>query len=304
MQDHVTVFGGSGFIGRHLVRRLIERGTAVRVVARNVHGGLFDTGSSRPQWLAGSITDATTRSRAVEDTGAVVNLIGTTAAPDAETFFELHSVAPRELAAEARRAGVTRFVQISAMGVAEDAPALADRSKAAGEQAVRDAFPEATIVRPALVYGADDHFLTRFSAMVRGAPAVPLIGGGRTRFQPIHVADAADTLVNVLSTDEATGRTYGLAAGEVLTFRELIERLCAAIGRRPRLLTVPFPVARAVAALAQLLPRPPITVDQVRLLETDKLMTPEERTPQSVGVAPRTLAEFLISPEARLLLEG
>jgi NADH dehydrogenase len=303
MPEQVTVFGGSGFIGRHLVERLLERGASVRIVARHARQELFEQASTGPEWLTGDITEAVIREQAVEGTDAVVNLVGTTTAPNAEAFFELHREAPRRLAEAARRAGVDRFIQISAMGVAEDAPALADRSKAAGERAVREAFAGAIIVRPALVYGPDDHFLTRFAALVRSAPAIPLIGGGRTRFQPIHVADAAETLARLVAVEERPGPIVALGAAEVFSFRELIETLCAAIGRRPWLIPVPFTLARLGAALTERLPNPPLTLDQVRLLQTDKVIGPDEQTPAAVGVRSRTLGDFLKSAEARPLFE-
>lgn len=303
MQSRVTIFGGSGFIGRHLVRRLLDSGNPVRIVARRVRPELFAACPGRPEWLVGSLTDQSLRELAVDRSAAVVNLVGTTAARDADEFFELHCHAPRRLAVAARRAGVDRFIQISAMGVAPDAPALADRSKAAGEQAVREAFPDADILRPALVYGVDDHFLTRFAQMVNLSPVIPLIGGGRTRFQPIHVEDAAETIARVLESADGGGR-YGLGADEVLSFRALIESIGDALGRRPRLFGVPFPVAKLIARLTWILREPPLTLDQVRLLQTDKVMEPGDLGPRSVGIAPRSLESFLASPEARALLTG
>jgi uncharacterized protein YbjT (DUF2867 family) len=302
MHGRVTIFGGSGFIGRHLVWRLLESGTPVCIVARHIRRELFAGRPDLPEWLAGSLTDQEVRERAVEGTAAIVNLVGTTAARGADEFFELHCEAPRRLAEAAHRAGVGRFVQISAMGVAPDAPALADRSKAAGEQAIRETFPDADIVRPALVYGVGDHFLSRFLKMVRHAPAIPLIGGGCTRFQPIHVEDAAETIARILETANAGGQCYGLGADEIFSFRALIERLCDALDRRPWLVSLPFPVARLAAGLARILPEPPLTLDQVRLLQTDKLMEPTDLGPQTVGVAPRSLEAFLASAEAHALL--
>jgi uncharacterized protein YbjT (DUF2867 family) len=304
MQGRVTIFGGSGFIGRHLVWHLLESGTPVRIVARHMRQELFAARPNLPEWLAGSLTDQEVRERAVQGSAAIVNLVGTTAARGADAFFELHCEAPRRLAEAARRAGVSRFIQISAMGVASEAPALADRSKAAGEQAIRETFPDADIVRPALVYGVGDHFLSRFSQMVRHAPAIPLIGGGRTRFQPIHVEDAAETIARILESEDGGGRRYGLGADEVYSFRALIERLCDTLGHRPWLVNLPFAVAKLAVGLARMLPEPPLTLDQVRLLQTDKVMAAGDLRPQSVGVTPRSLQAYLAGTKAHALLAG
>ena len=291
MAPRVTFVGGTGFIGRELVARLIARGASVRVVTRHAPDGT--AAASAIDHIRGSIEDPATVERAVEGATAVVDLVGTTAAASPAAFYALHRDAPRQLAKAARSAGVARFVFTSAMGVTLDAPSLADRSKAEGEIAVREAFPGATIARPALVYGPDDHFFSRFIPLVRRAPAIPLIGAGRTRFQPMHVDDVAEAIARMIEVPEAIGSTYDLGADEVYALRELIERLCDALGRHPRLVPVPFGVAEAGARFTQWLPNAPLTADQVRLLMTDKVMSKGAETPVSLGVRPRTLDTFL-----------
>jgi NADH dehydrogenase len=207
----------------------------------------------------------------------------------------MHRDAPRRMAKAARRAGTERFVLVSAMGAAPDAPSAADRSKAAGEQAVREELADAIIVRPALVYGPHDHFFARLAPMVQRTAAIPLIGGGRTRFQPIHVEDLADALTRALDDPQAPGRDYDLGAEEVFDLRGLIKRLCEALGRRPWLVPVPF----ALAELAARLPRAPLTLDQVRLLRTDKVARPDAARPAALCVAPRRLAPFLAGYHSR-----
>ena len=285
----VTVVGGTGFIGRRLVEQL-ERRAVVRVVSRHADNAGF---AAQIERIGGSIESPSTIGRAVDGASAVVNLVGTTAARSERQFYTLHRDGPGRLARAAGVAGVRRFVHVSAMGISPDAPSLADRSKAAGEIAVREAFPDATLIRPALVYGPDDHFFTRFSALVRSAPAIPLIGGGRTRFQPMHVDDVAECMIRALDDPAAAGRTFELGGSEIFSFRELIERLCQTLGRQPRLVPVPFALAEALAYLTQWLPHAPMTVDQVRLLMTDKVIRDPQHAPAALGVRPRALETFL-----------
>jgi len=285
------VVGGNGFIGRRLVERLVDRGESVRVVSRRAEG---NGGSAlRIERVAGSIEDSATIRRAVEGASAVVNLVGTTAAKTKQQFYSLHRDSPARLAAAARDAGVKRLVHISAMGISLDAPSIADRSKAAGEHAVRDAFPDVNLIRPALVYGPGDHFFTRFAQLARSAPAIPLIGGGRTRFQPMHVDDVAEAIARVLEQPASARRAFELGAAEIFSFRELIERLCEAIGRRPWLVPIPFALAEAGAYLTQWLPHAPLTIDQVRLLKTDKVIRHPRSAPAALNMQPRPLDAFL-----------
>ncbi|HEX9275410.1 MAG TPA: complex I NDUFA9 subunit family protein [Casimicrobiaceae bacterium] len=291
MESKITVVGGTGFIGSRLVETLVGRGASVRIVSRHAER---DGRAAPPiERVSGSIEQQSTIDRAVEGASAVVNLIGTTAAKSEQAFYSLHRDVARRLAQAARDAGVKRFVHVSAMGIAPDAPSIADRSKAAGEIAVRQAFAEANLVRPALVYGPDDHFFARFAALVRSAPAIPLVGGGRTRFQPMHVYDVAEAMARMLERPDSAGRTFELGGSEIFSLRELIERLCRSMRRRPWLLSIPFPLAEAGAYLTQWLPHAPLTVDQVRLLKTDKVIGDPAGAPSALGVRPRPLEPFL-----------
>ena len=204
----------------------------------------------------------------------------------------MHVDGAARVARLAAAAGVARLVHVSALGVAEDAPSAADRTKARGEAAVRAAFPSATVVRPSLLYGPGDHFFARFAALARVSPVLPVIGGGRTLFQPMHVEDAVETFRLLLERPDTAGTVLALVGPETFTFRELLERMLEVMGLRRAIVPVPFPLAGALAAATGWLPAAPLTREEVRLLRTDKVAGGLP-TPAALGVAARPLAEGL-----------
>ncbi len=285
----VTVFGGSGFIGRHLVAQLVTSGARVRIAVRHSNR-LSD---HRPETVAADVLDDASVASAVDGASSVVNLVGILSQSGLHTYAAIHVKGARRVAVAARDAGVSRLIHVSALGATRTAPALSDRTKAEGEEVVRAAFPEATIIRPSLVFGRDDHFFTRLAEMARCSPILPLIGGGATKFQPAHVEDVAAAMVKVLERSDTAGRTYEFGGPEVYSFRELLERLLATVGWRRVLVSVPFPLAESSAAVLELLPAPPLTRDQVRLLKTDKINSGREPTLADLGVRPTDLRAFL-----------
>jgi NADH dehydrogenase len=294
----VTVFGGSGFIGRHLVPLLIDAGATVRVAARHPERARLSPSPAsfrRFHTVTADVLDDASVSAAVAGADAVINLVGIlTEARPRESYRAVHVEGARRVALAARDAGATRLLHFSALGANDRAPAESDRTKAAGEAAVRVAVPAATIIRPSLVYGPDDHFFNGFAAMARRSPVLPLIGGGRTRFQPIHVDDLARATARALWAAEAKGCTYELGGTRTYSFRQLIERLLEAIGRRRLLLSIPFPLAELQGfILERLLPHPPLTRDQVRLLKTDKIISGGEPTLADLGITPSALEVFV-----------
>jgi NADH dehydrogenase len=228
---------------------------------------------------------------AVADTQAVVNLVGI-GRERGQSFEEVHLEGAARIARLATAAGVVRLLHVSALGIAEDAPSAADRTKARGEEAVRAVFPSATIVRPSLVYGPGDHFFARFAAVARSSPVLPVIGGGRTLFQPMHVVDAVRTFLALLKPPDRAGLTFALVGPETFTFHELLERMLEVLGLRRAIVSVPFPVAGALAAATGWLPMAPLTPEEVRLLRTDKVAG-ELPTPAALGIAARPLSEGL-----------
>jgi len=209
MTGCITVFGGTGFIGRHLVALLLQSGEAVRLAVRHPHRIKLATGAtSSPEIVQADILDETSVGSAIVGADAVFNLVGILTETSTQTYHAIHVEGARRVALSAQRHGVRRMIHISALGASPTSPAISDRTKAEGEEAVRAAFPQATIVRPSLVFGEDDHFFSRFAAMIRSSPVLPLIGGGTTNFQPVFVGDTIAGLLELLKRPETAGRTY------------------------------------------------------------------------------------------------
>ena len=285
----VTVFGGSGFIGRHLTAQLVACGARVRIAARHADR------LSEPQMeaVAADVLDDGSVASAVSGASAVVNLVGILSESGRQSYAALHVEAARRIALAAKKAGALRLIHLSALGASRRAPALSDRTKAEGEEHVRAAFSEATIIRPSLVFGSDDHFFTGWAAMAQRSPVLPLIGGGATKFQPAHVDDVAAAMAKILKRSETAGKTYELGGPDVYSFKQLLELLLAAAGWRRVWLSIPFPLADMLAGILELLPAPPLTRDQVRLLQTDKIISGREPTFADLDVRPTDLHAFL-----------
>lgn len=279
MQNLVTVFGGSGFIGSQAVRQLARAGWRIRVAVRNPNLGyrmrlLGDVGQI--DVVQANVRNPASIQRALQDATAAVNLVGVLYETGRQGFQAIHAMGPRNVAEAARAAGVTRFVQMSALGADLQSPSKYGRTKAEGEQAVREIYPDAVVVRPSIVFGQDDRFFNKFAAMASFSPVLPLIGGGRTRFQPVFVGDVGKALTQCVTASEAAGKTYELGGPAVFTFRELMELMLKEIERRRLLLPLPFPVAGLMGAAGDLVAGvvpPPITADQVELLRRDNVVS-------------------------------
>jgi uncharacterized protein YbjT (DUF2867 family) len=290
-KPRVLLFGGSGFVGRHVASCLAQHGWAVRIASR--HPKQLDPAETATQVevITADLRNEDQVRAAVTGTEAVLNFVGI-GREHGQSFDVIHVEGAERIARHAAAAGIMRLVHISALGIAEDAPSAADRTKAEGENAVRAAFPAVTIVRPSLIYGPGDHFFSRFAAMARVSPAIPVVGGGRTRFQPLHVEDAAETMRAVLERRETAGMTLALVGAETFTFRQLIERMLEAQGQRRLILSLPFPLAEALAAALEQLPVAPLTREEVRLLKTDKVAG-RLPTAADLGIVARSLQEGL-----------
>jgi len=300
--DIVTVIGGSGFIGRYVVEKLAAAGCRIRVATRRPERALFlkplgDVGQIEP--IAVNIRDRASLESAIIGATAVVNLVGILFESGAQRFAAVQTAGAGMVAEVARSAGVVRLVHISAIGADPASPAAYARSKAEGERRVRAAFPDATILRPSIVFGPEDNFLNRFAGMAALSPVLPVVGGG-TRFQPVYVGDVAQAVVAALQQPAASGGLYELGGPHVYAFRDLLKRMLVWIDRRRCIIDLPFAVASLQATFLQLLPRPPLTLDQVRMLRRDNIVDPGARgladldiTPTPVEmVAPLYLARY------------
>ena len=288
----VTIFGGSGFIGRYVVKRLAELGAVIRVPTRRPERAIF----LKPLGAVGQIniepwnaTAAGEAERLVTGSDLVVSLIGILFERRGGDFERVQGRLPGDIGAAAAKHGVSQLVHVSAIGADPSSPAVYGRTKAAGEAAVRAAFPTATILRPSIVFGPEDGFFNRFARMSQISPALPLIGGGRTRFQPVYVGDVADAVVAALTRADAAGRTYELGGPGVYSFRELLAYVLAVTGRRRLLLDLPFGIAALQARLLQFLPEPPLTPDQLELLKRDNVVAADAPGLADLGVTPTPL---------------
>jgi uncharacterized protein YbjT (DUF2867 family) len=288
----VTVFGGSGFIGRHAVRALARRGWRIRVACRrpDLAGHLQPMGRvGQIHAVQANVRNPDSVRRAVEGAGAVVNLVAILAPSGQQTFEALHVAGASAVAKAATAINAKYLVHVSAIGADLKSGGRYGRTKAEGERAVLEAFPAATILRPSIVFGPEDDFFNRFARMARIAPVLPLIGG-RTKFQPVYVGDVATAISAACDGQAMPGTTYELGGPEVLTFRKLLDRTQAWTGRDRPYLSVPFWLASLGAMLTAPLPAGlrPLTVDQVRMLRRDNVVSEaaaqEGRTLQGLGI--------------------
>jgi len=295
----VTVFGGSGFIGRHVVRALAKRGYRIRVAVRRpeLAGHLQPLGRvGQIHAVQANLRYPASLASATRDAKIVLNLVGILFERGKQKF-EAVQAAGAEAVAQAAAAHGARLVHMSAIGAEAHSTSLYGRSKAEGEKRVRAAVPDATIIRPSIVFGPEDDFFNRFGSLARFAPALPLIGGGGTRFQPVYVGDVAEAITRVVDGATKPGTTYELGGPDVVTFKELLEFVLKTTERDRLLLPLPFWAATLQAAFLQFLPKPPLTPDQVQLLKSDNVVsdeaTHEKRTLEGLGIASHSMASIV-----------
>jgi NADH dehydrogenase len=269
----VTIFGGSGFVGRHVVRALAKRDYRIRVAVRRPDLA----GHLQPLGRVGQIHAVQANVRypgsvdaAVHDSDVAINLVGVLFERGAQRFAAVHAAGAEAIAKAAATHGA-RMVHISAIGADANSSSAYARTKAAGEQAVLAAVPGATIFRPSVQFGPEDDFFNRFAALARISPALPLIGGGATQFQPVFVGDVATAIADAVDRKTKRGAIYELGGPEIFTFKELMEFVLATTERTRLLVPLPFAAAKLKALFLQYLPKPLLTPDQVELLKHDNI---------------------------------
>ncbi len=305
-QDRVvTVFGGAGFVGRHVVRALAQRGWRVRVASRRPDLAIHVQTTGRVgqvNAVQANLRFPASVAAAMKGSAAVVNLVGILAEQGRQNFEAVHTFGARAVVRAAQEQGITNLVHVSAIGADPDAAAVYARSKGRAEAVVREGVPSAVILRPSIVFGPEDDFFNRFGAMARLLPALPLIGGGTTRFQPVYVGDVAAAVGRAVDGEASAEGAYELGGPAVKTFKELMEYICAITGRRRALVPIPFGLARGPAAATEMLssltlgafPKMLVmTRDQLKMLESDNVVSPGAiatgRTLAGLGLEARAL---------------
>lgn len=300
----VTVFGGSGFLGRRLAERLAADGADVRVAVRHVErvGGFADAGPDRIAVVRADVRDPPSVAAAVAGADAVINAVSAYVEKGDVTFRAVHEEGAETVAREAAAAGVARLVLVSGIGADADSRSPYIRARGRGERLVRAAFTGATVVRPGAMFGPGDALFAGVADLARLLPVLPLIGGGRTQLQPVYVGDVAQAIARILADPETAGRTYELAGPNVYTLRALVEFALRASGRRRLLVPLPFVIADIQARLFEFLPSPPLTTGQVDLLRLDNVARGDLPGLKDLGIAPtpaETVVPTYIGPSRR-----
>jgi NADH dehydrogenase len=294
MDRRVTVFGGTGFLGRRIVRCLLDSGFAVRIATRHPdRARRMFAGETRPlDAIRADIDDDSAIAATVADAFAVVNAVSLYVEHGGRTFHSVHVEAAARLARHARKGSVEHLLHVSGIGADAHSSSRYIRSRGRGEEAVRAAFPAATIVRSAVMFGPDDAFLTPLVDLLRRFPVFPMFGRGRTRLQPAHVEDIARAIVGALMAGERAP-LYELAGPRIYTFENLLRTICAHLGVERMLVPVPFGLWKTLAVPAEMLPSPPLTVNQVQLMEVDNVAASGCAGFAALGVEPRSIESEL-----------
>lgn len=272
----VTVFGGTGFLGRYIVAELAKIGATIKIVTRHTQSAYFlrtygDVGQIVPVYSAYS--SAEDIEHIIDGSYAVINCLGIlNESGKRSNFARVHTELPKWMAKASAKTGVHRFIHISALGVDKSQSKYAI-TKILGERAVREFFPSTTILRPSVIFGVEDNFFNMFARLAKFLPVLPLIGGGKTRFQPVYVMDVAKAVVHALCDIQTCGQIYELGGPEVLSFKDIYKRLFSYTGKQRCLISLPWPVARLQAFLMGILPNPPLTGDQITSLQTDNVVS-------------------------------
>lgn len=299
----ITVFGGSGFVGRHVVRALAKAGYRVRVASRRPHlaQDLRVMGVvGQVQLIQANLRVPSSVERALDGASGVVNLVGVLNENGRQTFSRLHALGARTIAEAAAGMGISRMIQVSAIGASTESESRYARSKAEGEASVLAAIPEATILRPSIIFGTEDGFFNRFGAMARFVPALPLFGGGQTKFQPVFAGDVAKAVLAAFERSEARGETYELGGPGTYTFEALMKFILDEIDRPRFLLPLPWAIGSVIATVSEIvgaLPLMPVVItrDQLIQLRSDNVVADGAKGLADLGIAGETVEAIVPS---------
>ncbi|MFO0182731.1 MAG: complex I NDUFA9 subunit family protein [Alphaproteobacteria bacterium] len=302
----VTVFGGGGFIGRHIVQRLAAAGHSIRIAGRDTERAarlctMGGVGQITP--IAASVTDEASSARAVAGADIVINLVGILFESRAGDFQRIQAEGAGRVARLAAAAGAKQFLHLSAIGADAASPSLYAQTKAAGEAAVLAAFPSAIILRPSVVFGPDDQFFNRFAGLAALLPFMPVVAG-ETRFQPVYVGDVADAAMAALADPAASGKVFELGGPRVMSMRQVLRYILDVTGRRRPMIALPEGFVRLQARLGELLPTPPLTRDQLILLGKDNVVSPNALGFQALGIEPKAVEAIVPSYLSRFRAGG
>ncbi len=295
-QRVITILGGTGFLGHYVVQQLARTGYRLRIIARNPDSAneLYAFGSvGQITLISGDITKPESYASALEGSYAVINLVGILFESGRQKFSAIQSLGAEKLAIAAKTAGVKRFIHISALGVNREVGSVYARSKLLGERAVLSAFPEATILRPSVMFGAEDNFINKFARMAVFSPILPLVGGGKTQFQPVYVADVARAIESCLLKEESKGQIYELGGAHIYKLKEIIQYILHVTGKKRFLLSLPFGIASFIGKVMEICPAPALTSDQVKLLKCNNIVNRDEKGFAHLGITP-TLFETIV----------
>ncbi len=296
MRDRiVTVFGGTGFLGRRVVRHLRQRGFSVRIASRHPDKGhrLFGPDDPQLQSVKANIHDEQSVAHALARAYGAVNAVSLYVEHGPETFHSVHVESAQRVATQARRAGVERFVHVSGIGSDAASASLYIRKRGEGELAVRTAFADVTLIRPAVMFGPDDAFLTTILKLLGQLPIYPMFGRGLTKLQPAYVEDVAEAIARALQRTDEHAITFECGGPRIYSYEELLRVIAHAANLKPRLIPVPFAAWRTLAWFAEMLPNPPVTRNQMELMQVDNVSSPKMPGFADLGISPLALEEIL-----------
>jgi uncharacterized protein YbjT (DUF2867 family) len=291
----VTVFGGTGFVGRRIVRHLRLHGFYVQVASRHPDRGHAQRRPDDPQLrsIKADVHDEQSVADALADAYGAVNAVSLYVEQGRETFHSIHVEAAQRVAAQAQRAGVKRLVHVSGIGADARSQSLYIRKRGEGELAVREAFADALLIRPAVMFGPDDAFLTRILKLLERFPVYPMFGDGQVRLQPVHVEDVGQAIAEILQREQTGPFMFECGGPRVYSYEEFLRTVASAAGIKPILIPVPFAAWDALAWIAEMLPSPPITRNQVELMQIDSTSRPDMPGLRELGIAPHSIEEML-----------